>query len=202
MQRAKQNGGKATKDIVKDTERDTVKDTERHIVKDAENHDALLTVSEVKLYDRQIRLWGMNHQQQLKNSRILIINSTGLSHEIAKNLVLFGVGSLTIVASTNCNSHSNTAHQFLLHSLPFSLQRVADSLQALNPIVKVACNHTALAQITNEFFKSFDLVCIARGTVDEIERINLVCRDNKIGFWACDTFGGRAWSFCDMGTLS
>lgn len=77
-----------------------------------------ITEEEAAQYDRQIRLWGFDAQRRysqtispslhlsllsnfyilfrLRNARILIISCTGLSNEVCKNIVLAGVGSLTI----------------------------------------------------------------------------------------------------------
>lgn len=53
-----------------------------------------LSEDEIKLYDRQIRLWGLKAQTNLRNSRILIINLTSVGCEIIKNLMLSGIGSI------------------------------------------------------------------------------------------------------------
>ncbi|VEL14374.1 unnamed protein product, partial [Protopolystoma xenopodis] len=56
----------------------------------------LITEEEAALYDRQIRLWGLDAQNKLKGSRILILGMSGLAAEISKNIVLAGVSCLTI----------------------------------------------------------------------------------------------------------
>lgn len=61
--------------------------------------DKIITEDEAALYDRQIRLWGVDAQRRLLSSRILIINMKGLGAEIAKNLVLGGINCLTLLDS-------------------------------------------------------------------------------------------------------
>ena len=61
--------------------------------------DKEITEDEAALYDRQIRLWGVDAQRRLLSSRILLINMQGLGAEIAKNLVLGGVNCLTLLDS-------------------------------------------------------------------------------------------------------
>lgn len=56
-----------------------------------------ISVDEVSLYDRQIRLWGLKAQERMRNSRILAINITGLQAEVLKNIVLAGIGHLTLM---------------------------------------------------------------------------------------------------------
>lgn len=57
----------------------------------------MLASDEVALYDRQIRLWGMDAQEKIRNARILLIGMRGVGNEIAKNLVLAGINSLTVM---------------------------------------------------------------------------------------------------------
>lgn len=56
-----------------------------------------LPVDEAALYDRQIRLWGLEAQTRIRKAHILIVNLEGLTTECIKNLVLAGIASLTIV---------------------------------------------------------------------------------------------------------
>lgn len=56
-----------------------------------------LSADEMAQYDRQIRLWGAEAQQRIRNANILLISVRALGTEIAKNLTLAGVQSLTII---------------------------------------------------------------------------------------------------------
>lgn len=79
---------------------------------------APISEHEAALYDRQIRLWGLDAQQRcalrgphrglpasltldthyrLRSTSVLVIGVKGLSAEIAKNIVLAGAGNVTIV---------------------------------------------------------------------------------------------------------
>ena len=51
---------------------------------------------DVKRYDRQIRLWGLDTQRGIAGCRVLMLGANGLCNEIAKNLVLSGVGHVRI----------------------------------------------------------------------------------------------------------
>ena len=93
-----------------------------------------ITNDEVKLYDRQIRLWGLEAQSRMRNSRILgtilcrsyvpvsrmyctintlVIGVTALSNELLKNIVLAGVGHVTLLDSSKV-SPKDLGSQFLL----------------------------------------------------------------------------------------
>ena len=53
-----------------------------------------ITDAEAQIYDRQIRLWGMDAQLQLRKSRILVVGLDALSTEVCKNICLAGVSSI------------------------------------------------------------------------------------------------------------
>ncbi|XP_070680131.1 SUMO-activating enzyme subunit 1A isoform X2 [Malus domestica] len=56
-----------------------------------------LTEQETALYDRQIRVWGAGAQRRLSKAHVLVCGITGTIAEFCKNIVLAGVGSLTLV---------------------------------------------------------------------------------------------------------
>jgi ubiquitin-like 1-activating enzyme E1 A len=77
------------------------------------NFKDTISQDEVALYDRQIRLWGLQAQEKLgshhhiktfsdllssiRKANVLLISAKALANEIAKNLVLAGIGALTII---------------------------------------------------------------------------------------------------------
>ncbi|GIQ85806.1 hypothetical protein KIPB_007537 [Kipferlia bialata] len=64
-----------------------------------------ITEHEKALYDRQLRVWGHAAQQRLKQSTVLLLHPSGVSLEIAKNLVLAGIGELRIAGMHRvCNN--------------------------------------------------------------------------------------------------
>ena len=69
--------------------------------------EKIITEDEAALYDRQIRLWGVEAQRRLLSSRILIINMKGLGAEIAKNIVLGGISCLTLLDSNEVKNILN-----------------------------------------------------------------------------------------------
>jgi ubiquitin-like 1-activating enzyme E1 A len=55
-----------------------------------------ITADEIALYDRQIRLWGVQAQENIRKAKVLLIGIKGLGNEVSKNLVLAGIHSLTV----------------------------------------------------------------------------------------------------------
>ena len=56
-----------------------------------------LSADEIALYDRQLRLWGIEAQNRMRKAKVLLITMKTLGNEVAKNLVLAGIGSLTVL---------------------------------------------------------------------------------------------------------
>ena len=71
-----------------------------------------ITEEEAQLYDRQIRLWGLDAQKRLRASRVLVAGIKGLGCEVVKNLVLAGINSLTMIDHENLTKE-DTDSQFL-----------------------------------------------------------------------------------------
>eukprot|EP00478_Filoreta_tenera_P005887 GABV01007312.1.p1 GENE.GABV01007312.1~~GABV01007312.1.p1 ORF type:complete len:123 (-),score=40.77 GABV01007312.1:11-379(-) len=72
-----------------------------------------MTAEEAKLYDRQLRIFGMAAQQRLKQGKVLITGARGMAGEICKNLVLAGVGHVTILAHGKVKAADCGANFFL-----------------------------------------------------------------------------------------
>lgn len=72
-----------------------------------------LSADEIALYDRQLRLWGIEAQNRMRKANILLITMKALGNEIAKNLVLAGIGSLTVL-DPDVITQSDVATQFFV----------------------------------------------------------------------------------------
>jgi ubiquitin-like 1-activating enzyme E1 A len=72
-----------------------------------------LSADEIALYDRQLRLWGIEAQNRMRKAHVLLITMKALGNEIAKNLVLAGIGSLTVLDS-GVVTESDVASQFFV----------------------------------------------------------------------------------------
>lgn len=72
-----------------------------------------LTADEIAIYDRQIRLWGAQAQERIRSAHILLVSLRALGTEIAKNLVLAGISSLTIIDDEAATEEDLGAQYFL-----------------------------------------------------------------------------------------
>jgi len=72
-----------------------------------------LSADEIALYDRQLRLWGIEAQNRMRRANILLVTIGALGNEIAKNLVLAGIGSLTVLDADSV-TQADVASQFFV----------------------------------------------------------------------------------------
>ena len=122
---------------------------------------------DIKRYDRQIRLWGLDTQRGLQGARILVLGVNGLSNEICKNLVLAGVGHLHIQ-----DPGVLTADDLALGGLfSVSAERLgaprakvlAEELTSMNPSVNLVPEVKAVGAFTADFLRGFHFVVGTRG---------------------------------------
>ncbi|KIV77807.1 hypothetical protein PV11_09587 [Exophiala sideris] len=159
-----------------------------------------ISADEIALYDRQIRLWGMAVQEKLRSANLLLIGIKGLGAEIAKNLVLAGIGTLTILDHETV-TEEDFGTQFFLNDTQIGQNRAEASLpelQKLNPRVEIYTDPIPVVMKDPEYFQSFDIV-IATGLMQEIiTTINLACRTFGRKFYAADTHGMYGYIFADL----
>ncbi|RHZ63702.1 hypothetical protein Glove_328g27 [Diversispora epigaea] len=160
----------------------------------------IITEDEAALYDRQIRLWGLEAQQRIITSSILICGMRGLNNEVCKNLVLAGIGTVTII-DHNVVTEEDLGAQFFVTAEDIGKNRAHSSVnrvQQLNPRVKVTSDSSNLNTKPEEFFQSFDLVCLTDGDPDTMLRIDEICRKFNKKFYAASTYGYYGYIFCDL----
>ncbi|KAH8556118.1 SUMO-activating enzyme subunit 1-like protein [Umbelopsis sp. PMI_123] len=165
-----------------------------------ENKNKTITEDEAALYDRQIRLWGVEAQQRIRNANILVAGIKGLGNEICKNLVLAGVGSLTILDHETVIIE-DLGSQFFLTESDIGMNRAeaaAVHVQALNPRVAVRTDKDNIEQMPDAYFEQFDIVCITNASLPTLIRLDTLCRTKKTPFYAADTFGMFGYIFCDL----
>lgn len=169
-------------------------------VMDDQNGSAI-TEDEAALYDRQIRLWGLDAQKRLRASRVLLVGIRGIGAEICKNLVLSGVKSFTIVDPNPVNEQDFLS-QFLVQRQDLGKNRAESSLQRaqqLNPMVQVTADSEDISKKSDDFFKNFDLVVATDCSADQLIHMNDVCHANGVKFFAADVFGFYGYMFADLG---
>ncbi|GFP57268.1 DNA damage tolerance protein RHC31 [Trichoderma asperellum] len=164
--------------------------------------DKAITADEIALYDRQIRLWGMAAQAKIQNANILLITIRALANEIAKNLVLAGVGSLTVLDSATV-TEADLGAQFLLSEVenPVGQNRAeaaSVALRKLNPRVQVVVDSEGVKSKGPSYFANFDIIIATDLDPDSFNLINTATRINGKAFYAAGTHGMYGFIFSDL----
>lgn len=160
-----------------------------------------ITEDEAALYDRQIRLWGLDAQRRLRAARVLLIGLRGLGAEVAKNIVLSGIKSITLLDHTQV-TEEDACSQFLVSRDDVGKNRAEssrDRTQQLNPMVEVRADTDDISDKPDDFFTDFDVVCALCCKPTQLYRLNKVCEDKKIKFFCGDVFGYYGYMFTDLG---
>lgn len=159
-----------------------------------------LTEQEAELYDRQIRLWGLESQKRIRGARILIAGLNGLGAEVAKNIILSGVKSITLCDDRTV-SEIDFCSQFLAPHSSVGNNRTEASLvraQALNPMVEIIIDKENVRDKSDEYFGQFDVVVVIEASTGTLVRIDNLCRSKNVKFFAGDLWGMHGYSFVDL----
>jgi ubiquitin-activating enzyme E1 len=162
---------------------------------------------DTNLYSRQIGTYGMETMGKLIKMNVLIVGMRGLGVEVAKNLILAGPRSVTIVDDEITKINDLGANFYLEESHVGQVSRANASyqkLQELNPYVKVGVMDSTSK--IEEAIKSgqFHVVChtemIINGNVLEPKDMNALCRQHNVGYISAQALGHWGYTFLDYGT--
>lgn len=157
---------------------------------------------EIALYDRQIRLWGMAAQAKIQSASILLITMKSLANEIAKNLVLAGIGTLTLLDGSPITEADRGAQFFLPDDDSIIGQNRAQvasvALQKLNPRVRVNVDTEGVKTKGPSYFAGFDVVIATDLDPESFNIINTATRLNCKAFYATGTHGLYGFIFSDL----
>lgn len=161
-----------------------------------------LSKEERELYDRQIRLWGLDGQNTLRNARILLLGFESVAVEVVKNLCLAGVGALTLQSSLTLDSE-DLAYNFFVRSENIgenAAQASTVGVQRLNPRVAVDAETRPLSELDEEFLTSYNVVLTTQSEDrEQLIRINNACRRANRAFYYCNHRGWAGIVFVDLG---
>jgi len=150
------------------------------------------------LYSRQLYVLGHEAMRKMMASSVLIVGLRGLGVEIAKNVVLGGVKSVTLYDPAPATLADLSA-QFFLREEDVGKRRAtatAPRLAELNQYVPVA---ELEGDLTADAIASFGIVVVTGAPLGEATRINEACRKSGGRFILADTYGLFGGLFCDFG---
>lgn len=128
---------------------------------------------------------------RLRTANILISGLNGLGAEITKNIILSGV-NLVKLHDDKLVTEEDFCSQFLASRESLGNNRAEASLtraRALNPMVDISADTQPLSEKNADFFGQFDVVVINGASNEELLRIDTICRELGIKFFATDVWG-------------
>lgn len=152
-------------------------------------------------YLRQIAVLGQESFHKVQNLRVLITGLKGIGVECAKNLVLTGVGEVTLHDETLVTELDLLSNFFISPSDIGNKSRSMASLnglQRLNPLVKVQCKE---GNLDENLISKFSLVVVCDVNLQNLIHLNHYCRTKNppIGFISCENWGALGYIFTDFG---
>lgn len=119
----------------------------------------------------------------MRSSSVLLVGARGLSGEIGKNLVLAGIGSLTLLDGSTVTI-SDLAASFLFRESDLGRNRAlasVEQLAVLNPNVRVEADSRTPEEVIEReprFFAQFRAVCVVGQSLAVQTRINELLREH------------------------
>uniref|UniRef100_A0A669DFI3 E1 ubiquitin-activating enzyme n=1 Tax=Oreochromis niloticus TaxID=8128 RepID=A0A669DFI3_ORENI len=150
------------------------------------------------LYSRQLYVLGHEAMKRMQNSNVLISGMRGLGVEIAKNVILGGVRSVTI-HDEGVAEWRDLSSQFYLREEDLGKNRAEVSqarLAELNSYVPVT-GYTG--PLTEDYLTKFQVVVLTNSTLDEQQNLGEFCHSKGIKLIIADTRGLFGQLFCDFG---
>ena len=155
------------------------------------------------LYSRQLYVLGHDAMKQMSSSNVLIVGALGLGAEIAKNIALAGVKSVTLY-DPNPVMMSDLSSQFFLRKEDVGKPGVtrasatASRLAELNSYVPIKA--LDVPSLDTETLQSFKVVVMTHALLSEQLRVNDMTHGSGTHFLSADVRGLFGTVFADLGT--
>jgi ubiquitin-like 1-activating enzyme E1 A len=142
----------------------------------------------------------MKAQEQIRSANILLITMRALGNEISKNLVLAGIGSLTIL-DDGVITEPDLGAQFFVQQEHVGMNRALAAsidLQKLNPRVKIVVDADGVKSKGQSYFSLFDIVIATDLDPGSLNLINTATRLHRKKFYAAGSHGLYGFFFSDL----
>lgn len=153
------------------------------------------------LYSRQLYVLGHEAMKRMGSSNILVAGLRGLGVEIAKNIALAGVKSLTLF-DPKPTVIADLSSQFFLHPEDVGKPRASVTVprvSELNPYTPVREYHAADLTSNLSELKQFQVVVLTDTPLEDQAKIADYCHENGTFVVIADTFGLFGSIFTDFG---
>ncbi|KFX87038.1 hypothetical protein V490_08613 [Pseudogymnoascus sp. VKM F-3557] len=153
------------------------------------------------LYSRQLYVLGHEAMKRMSASNVLIVGLKGLGVEVAKNIALAGVKSLTLYDRTPA-AISDLSSQFFIHEEDVGKERgsvTAPRVAELNAYTPVSVLDEPSLTANLAALDQFQVVVLTDTPIKDQIVIGDYCHQKGIYLVVADTFGLFGSIFCDFG---
>lgn len=150
------------------------------------------------LYSRQLYVLGHDAMRRMASSDVLISGLGGLGVEVAKNVILGGVKSVTLHDDLLCQI-SDLGSQFYLTEADVGKNRAEACSQRLSELNNYVPTRHYAGPLTEDYVKKFKVIVLTNSTLDEQLRVAEVAHENDIALVIAETRGLFSQVFCDFG---
>ncbi|XP_030750394.1 ubiquitin-like modifier-activating enzyme 1 isoform X1 [Sitophilus oryzae] len=150
------------------------------------------------LYSRQLYVLGHDAMRRMASSDVLISGLGGLGVEVAKNVILGGVKSVTIHDEKQV-SITDFSSQFFFVPEDTGKNRAEVVCKKLSELNNYVPTRSYTGPLNEDYIKKFSVVVLTDSTRAEQLRISEVTHANNIALIVADTKGLFAQVFCDFG---
>ncbi|XP_018573299.1 ubiquitin-like modifier-activating enzyme 1 isoform X1 [Anoplophora glabripennis] len=150
------------------------------------------------LYSRQLYVLGHDAMRRMATSDVLISGLGGLGVEIAKNVILGGVKSVTLHDEQKCTI-KDLSSQFYFSESDIGKNRAEACCKQLSELNNYVPTRSYAGSLTEDFIKKFRVVVLTASSRSEQLRISEITHSNNIALIIADTRGLFAQVFCDFG---
>ncbi|KAF2284953.1 hypothetical protein GH714_032992 [Hevea brasiliensis] len=132
-------------------------------------------------YDRQLRIWGEQGQAALEKASICLLNCGPTGSETLKNLVLGGVGSITVIDGSKVEV-SDLGNNFMVDE-----SSVGNQKQSVSKFIEE--HPEALIETNPSFFSQFTLVVATQLVEDSMVKLDKICREANVKLIFARSYG-------------
>eukprot|EP00761_Pharyngomonas_kirbyi_P007417 gb/GECH01007427.1/.p1 GENE.gb/GECH01007427.1/~~gb/GECH01007427.1/.p1 ORF type:complete len:1022 (+),score=286.96 gb/GECH01007427.1/:1-3066(+) len=151
-----------------------------------------------QLYDRQLYVLDMESMKKMTSSHVLLCGLNGLGVEIAKNIILTGVKSVTLYDPKPVE-WADLSSQFFFTENSVGKNRASECISKLEELNKYVIIKQHTGELTEDFIKQFNVVVFADHHTPQLIEYNKICRQNDIKFISTESRGLFGSIFCDFG---
>lgn len=150
------------------------------------------------LYSRQLYVLGHDAMRRMASSDVLICGLGGLGVEVAKNVILGGVKSVTLHDTVD-TTLEDLATQFYLTENDVGRNRAEVSRIQLADLNNYVPTRVHTEQLTDDFLSQFRVVVLTDSLAPEQRRIAQFTHGHGIALIVAETRGLFSQIFCDFG---